>query len=285
MKIDRMIVAIGTLAMLGSSCEDQITTLAPEKLAPPLGLKSVTGDGSVRLSWQASNYGEGRQGFRVYQASGDQTTQAAPEMIPAAFGTTHVVELLNSSQSAGTFQANVTGLTNGTTYSFLVVAFKDDGGEVSRPSNIVKDTPRRESPATIELINGDGNPRFLDVAGNPPAASTIDAGADILCRSFNAGAGDRHGIEGRNGARVQDLGFVSSWDEIDKAPTGLGSYPDADFSVQVLEGHVYAVFTGDNHYAKIYIVSINGNNFGYVCRVAFQPQTGNNELKPGAPAR
>ena len=45
----------------------------------------------------------------------------------------------------------------------------------------------------------------------------------------------------------------------------------------------YAVFTGDNHYAKILIVSLNASDFGYTVRVAYQPQTGNNELKPGLP--
>jgi hypothetical protein len=85
---------------------------------------------------------------------------------------------------------------------------------------------------------------------------------------------------GQNGARVQDLGFVSTWDEIDEAPLGAGSYPDASHSVEVLVGHVYAVFTGDDHYAKIWISSLHLGDFGYTCRVAYQPQVGNNELKP-----
>jgi hypothetical protein len=259
-------------------CGDEGVSIAdPEDLAPPLGLRSVTEDNAVTLTWEASNYDEGRQGFQVYQASG--THSGTPEDIPSAFGTAPV-EQIAASAAAGSFSVVVDSLENGVTYSFLVVAYKDDGDKLSRPSNIVTDTPRRESPGNITLINGVGNPRYLDVAADPPVASTSSTGADILAQSFNAGAGDRHGMVGENGARVQDLGYVSDWDEIDEAPLGGGSYPDASYSVEVLPGHVYAVFTGDNHYAKIWVVSLNTSNFGYTVRVAYQPQSGNNELKP-----
>lgn len=286
MRSSRLLVALFGLAFavaaMGAGCDDGTTIAAPEDLAPPLGLTSVTGDGAVTLQWQASNYDEDRQAFDVYQANGTQSATPG-ETIPAAFGTTAVATLTNS-QEAGSFSTTVTGLTNGTTYSFLVVASKDDGDKISRPSNVVTDTPRRES-GTLILTNGAGNIRFVNVDANPAAASTSSTGADILCESFDASAGERRGMVGQNGARVQDLGFVSNWDEIDQAPAGAGSYPIASHSVEVLEGHVYAVFTGDNHYAKVWVTALNSGDFGYSCRVAYQPQSGNNELKPGHPGR
>ena len=266
------------LATTGAGCDDGPTVANPEDLAPPLGLTSVTGDGAVALHWQASNYGEDRQGFEIYQAAGAQASTPG-ESIPAAFGTASVASMITS-QGAGTFTTTVTGLTNGTTYSFLVVAYKDDGDKLSRPSNVVSDTPRIES-TMLSLTNGTGNIRFVTVGTNPPSASSSGSGADFLCQSFNAGAGDRPGMVGQNGARIQDLGYVSHWDEIDTAPAGGGSYPDAAHSVEVLESHVYAVFTGNNHYAKVWVVSLNGSNFGYSCRVAYQGQVGSNQLKPG----
>jgi hypothetical protein len=272
-----------SVSILGGilGCDDNgPTTANPNDLAPPLGLESVTKDNSVILTWAASNYGEDRQGFQVYLASGTQS--GTPEDIPSAFGSAPVEEIATTT-NAGSFSVVVDSLVNGVTYSFLVVAYKDDGDKISRPSNIVTDTPRRESPGTITLINGTGNARYLDVAADPAMASTSSTGADILAQSFNAGAGDRAGMVGQNGARVQDLGYVANWDEIDQAPLGSGSYPDASYSVEVLPGHVYAVFTGDNHYAKIWIVSLNTSDFGYTVRVAYQPQVGNNELKPGLP--
>ena len=278
MRSRHLLIAVAVLVALGAGCEDTTTTVAPKELAPPLGLTSVTGNGAVTLEWRASNYDEDREGFQVYQASGTQPSIPG-EAIPAAFGTTPVATL-TANQEAGTFTETVTGLTNGTTYSFLVVAFKDGGNKLSRPSDVISDTPRRESPGTLDLTNGVGNVRFLVVDSDPPSASSSATGADALCQSFNAGAGDRPGLVGQNGARVQDLGFVSTWDEIDEAPFGAGSYPDASHSVEVLLGHVYAVFTGDDHYAKIWISSLHVVDFGYTCRVAYQPQAGNNELKP-----
>ena len=273
--------ALALVAALSGACDTTNTTTAPPNdLAPPLGLSSVTGTGAVTLRWQASNYGEDREGFQVYQAAGSQPATPG-ESIPAVFGTTPVATL-TTNQDAGSFSKTVTGLADGTTYSFLVVAFKDGGNTISRPSDVVTDTPRRESP-TLDLTNVAGNERFLTMYTDPPTASASSAGAEILCQSFNAGAGDRSGMVGQAGARIQDLGFVSSWDEIDKAPLGAGSYPDASHSVEVLAGHVYAVFTGDNHYGKIWVSSLHTTDFGFTCRVAYQSQAGSTELKPGAP--
>ena len=257
-------------------CDDTTSILNPEDLAPALGLTSTTHDGAVLLQWQASNYGEDRTQFLIYRADGD-LEGTAPSTVPSSFGTTPYATM-NSTTDAGTFSYEVTGLVNGNTYSFLVVASKDNGNKISRPSNIVSDTPRQQS-GVISMVNG-GSTRYLDVSDDPPVPSSSLTGADIQCESFNAGLGDRAGMVGVNGARVQDLGWVSGWDQIDKAPEGLGSYPDALYSVQVLEGHVYAVFTADNHYAKIYISSLHVGDFGYDCQVAYQPQTGNNDLAP-----
>ncbi len=263
------------LAIVAVGCEDTINTLSPDDLAPPLGLTSITGDAAVVLSWQASNYGEGRQGFKVFMADGNREG-TAPETVPTVYDS---VGTLSVSQAAGTYTATVTGLSNGSTYSFLVVAFKDNGNKISRPSNIVSDTPRIDFN-DIVLVNG-GSSRYLDVAANPPVPSGSATNADVLCQSFDAGAGPRHGLVGVGGARVQDLGYVATWDEVDAAPVGLSSYPDDAFSVQVLENHCYAVYTTDNHYAKIWVTAIHLSDFGFDCRVAYQAQAGNPELKPG----
>lgn len=281
MRSRHLLMIVAVLAALGAGCESGTTTVQPKELAPPLGLTSVTGNGAVTLQWRASNYGEDREGFQVYQASGPQPSIPG-QSIPGAFGTT-AVATLTTNEEAGTFTKTVTGLTNGLTYSFLVVAFKDGGNKLSRPSDVITDTPRRESPTTLDLTNGAGNVRYISVDSDPPAASVNATGADVLCQSFNAGAGDRPGMVGQSDARVQDLGFVLTWDDIDEAPLGAGSYPDASHSVEVLTGHVYAVFTADNHYAKIWITDLHSADFGYTCWVAYQPQAGNNELKPAAP--
>jgi hypothetical protein len=283
MRLKRIVLAFGvmamTLATMGSGCEDTINTLDPEDLAPPLGLTSVTGDESVTLHWQASNYGEDREGFQIYQLTG--TASGTPEEVPDNFDDTPIE--VDDDRDAGAFSHTVTGLNNGTTYSFLVVAFKDEGDEISRPSNIITDTPRQGSASTQILIQPN-NSAFLDIHADPAVATlNSSSAADVQAQSFNAGLGDRHGLVGVNGARIQDLGFVATWDEVDEAPLGGASYPNADFSVQALTGHVYAVFTPDNRYGKIWVRSLNSGNFGMQVSVAFQPQAGNNELDEDVP--
>jgi hypothetical protein len=276
----RSVLSILGIALLVIGCDDSTSPpeqVSQEDLAPPLGLTSVTGDGQVTLTWQASNFNEDRQGFFVYVFEGN--LPGTPETIPTGFARDSTASV-TSGVEGGIFTGPVDGLENGTTYSFLVVGYKDNGSKISRPSNIVIDTPRRES-GTIDLVNGAGNLRYVDVDADPIVASvTGGTTADILCQSFNAGAGDRPGIVGQNNARIQDLGYVANWDQIDKAPLGGGSYPDATFSVQALPGHVYAIFTGTNHYAKLLVTQLHGGDLGYTCRIAYQPQVGSNELKP-----
>lgn len=272
---------IGSLAVALQGCNSD-TLLAPEKLAPPLGLRSVTGNGKVTLIWSASNYGEDRNGFQVFKAEGSLAANA-PSTIPAAFSGTPVATIPTTT-SAGEFTVDVPTLTNGTTYSFLVVAYKNDGaslGDLSNPSNIVSDTPRIETPGAVSLFNGNGNNRYLDV-NTLNVSNTLTNAMDVQCQSFNAGAGSRTGIVALNGARIAELGFHGSFDEVDKAPLfSESAYVAANFSATVKGGYAYAVHTADNHYAKIWVVSVNESTFDFTCLVAFQAQANNPELKPG----
>lgn len=121
MRSKQLLIAMGLLTALAIGCDDATNpgTVEPQDLAPPLGLTSVTGSGAVTLTWQGSNYGEDREGFQIYQAPGVQSSVPG-ESIPSAFGTTPVTTLATT-QDAGAFSKTVTGLTDGTTYSFLVL--------------------------------------------------------------------------------------------------------------------------------------------------------------------
>ena len=55
----------------------------------------------------------------------------------------------------------------------------------------------------------------------------------------------------------------------------------ANFSATVKGGYAYAVYTADHHYAKIWVISVNEATFDFTCRVAYQSDTDNPELKPG----
>jgi hypothetical protein len=148
------LVLVSALAIMGAGCDGNPTTVSLEDLASPPGLTSVTGDGAVVLRRQASNFGEDRGGFYLYQSSGTQPVTPG-ESIPGVLGTA-ALATLTTTQGSGFFTTTVGGQVNGATYSFLVVAFKDGGGKLSRPSNVISDTSRREF-ATLDLTNSTGN--------------------------------------------------------------------------------------------------------------------------------
>ncbi len=279
--------AASLLACLGAffsaaGCTQTVTTAPGDKLSPPLGLASVTGDGSVTLSWYASNYGEHRDAFIVYSFQGGFLSGSLPRDVPAGFAP---IDTFTTRTEASFFSRQEAGLANGTLYTFLVVAYATGSQTRSAPSNFVTDTPRTQAggftgPAVVTLENGPAP--FLDLDGFHVLATDSDAHADIRARTFDAGGSVREGIVGQNGARIQDLGFMASWDQADKAPVVLASYPDPAFSIPALEGHAYAIYTGDGHYGKIYVTHLFNplQGYGFQCYAAYQTDSGNPEYTP-----
>lgn len=117
-------------------CKDKITeVISPEKLSPPLGLKGITGDENVVLFWYTSNYEDDLSGYFIYQYQGAYGTATVPQDIPPVF---YKVDSIAVSLPSNQVKSKTMGnLNNGTTYSFLVVAAKDNWTKVSHQSNII----------------------------------------------------------------------------------------------------------------------------------------------------
>lgn len=282
MKSLRSIVSLAVVCLtaIGAMGCNSESILSPEDLNPPLGLTSVTGDGQVALAWYTSNFESGLEGYRIYMYVGEITNLSSRSSIPSAFAVADSLPV--SGSSSGTRSKTITGLTNGQTYSFLVVAVKDNWTDISHTSNIVVDTPR---PEVVSLMlkdenkgEGDCSLKFSATAPYVEVVDKDDPGAAIMFESFNPGLGSRSGLVGVQGrAEIQDLGYMADWDLADVAPpTG---YPLSDFSVTAIELHVYAVKTLSTNYAKIFVSDISGNPADNsdvaTVWVAYQTQTGN----------
>ncbi len=282
----RILILLGCVAALGlvlAGCTTEETVVEPEELNPPLGLHSVTGDGSVVLIWYTSNFEADFEGYDVYVAEGNLAGPSVQD-IPAAFEETPVNDPAIPKTAQDTTLYEVTGLDNGTTYSFLVVAVTEDG-YISYTSNIVEDTPRPEV-MNVELTdqNAEPNTSALVLADFSVVAcgAGYDTDGDVVCESFDAGAGQRAGLVGVNGAVVQDLGFMTTWDLADEAPPD--GYVVSLHSVEAVEGHVYAVWTADDHYAKLFVAerdSVGPYNQKLTLYAAYQTDDGNPEYAPG----
>lgn len=285
------VAAVLALALPISGCDEE-TILSPEDLNPPLGLWSITGDEEVHLVWFTSNFEGDLDGYAVYKYEGDFGSYNSRSSIPSSFEREATLSV--SSSSSGTQSITIDGLENGQTYSFLVTAAKDNWDKNSHTSNIIIDTPR---PEVISLQLEDQNkapgstPCALKFSSTSPHVEVVtdtDPGAVIMFESFNAGAGKRSGLVGvSQRAMIQDLGFMTDWDDADTAPEAEQGYPDPDFSVTALVNHVYAVRTTSitPNYAKIYIQSITGspdnNSDVATVWVAYQTDPDNPELTPG----
>ena len=285
-KLTILLGCLSCLALVG--CDDDTTNpdvVEPDDLSPPLGLFSITGDESVTLFWWCSNYDDDLVGYRIYMATGDHHGDPLEE-VPTAFTSADSIDI--AGPNSGQLSVMLTGLSNGTTYSFLVVAAKDSWTDISHTSNIVADTPREETAteATLyakqvdEILAGFELNGFFTVDCtdfNRVTYETITGEGDIMCERFDIAAGTRFWLDGINGATIQDIGYMSDWDGADLAP-GNG-YAATGHSVEAIMGHVYAIKTADDHYAKVQVVGLDDVQGTVTIKAAYQSQAGNPEYK------
>jgi len=280
-----LVCALGLVALFFvGGCGDDITEiLAPDDLAPPLGLTSITGDGEITLAWWASNYDDDLLGYKVYMAEG-AFTASPPLEIPVGFAATDSMDV--DGPSSGERSIIIDGLTNGTTYSFLVVAAADKWNEISQPSNVIEDTPRPQTAVSVNLIakQVDDTTAGMEISDFTVVDCTSLDGnystttnGDVMCEKFDPGAGVRLWLDGINGAELQDLGFMGNLDGSDVAPAD--GYNSTGHSVEALLGHVYAVKTADNHFAKVRVVNLDVTAGTIALAAAFQTQTNNPDYK------
>jgi hypothetical protein len=282
------------LVFLGVQGGEKKTTevVTAETLAPPLGLKSITGDAEITLLWHTGNYEGDFNGYAIYRRDSLYSGSTTPQEIPAGFN--QVAPFLKNSPCNTVQSRTMSGLQNGKTYYFLVVA-TNTKNEVSHPSNIINDTPR---PETFEFdtttLHITPNKRGYELSYIPSDTcvieiydedidslyNTIDGVGDFILERLNFPGGideNRLWLAGTNGGGVMDLGYMNDWNDADVAPeTG---YAKPGYSVYAIPGHVYAIKTGDNHYGKIQLIRVEGEAGWLSLKACYQTQAGNHQYK------
>lgn len=251
-------IAVLAAGLLLAGCVDDNPTAPRDRTPPaaPRGVFSVTGDGVVTVHWLANTEGD-VAGYRVYSSPCGNEPGCPYDPVGATDQTSFVV----------------TGLANGVTRHYAVLAVDRAGNESALSYEDVFDTPR---PAGFGRTLGD----YVD----EPAISGWDFSA-ALRRPFDDAQTDVYfGYSGGTyrmfaafvDTDIQDAGFGASLDEVDWAPAG-GWSPTG--MVELIPEHNYVVWTFDNHYAKFRVVSLASGPSRVVFDWAYQTDPGNQELR------
>lgn len=249
-----------------AGCDDH-TTAPRDVTAPaaPRGLRSITGDHTAYLSWLQNTEAD-VAGYRIYQGSCGGTS--CPYY--------HIGTTTGTSFAA-------TGLVNGATTYFAVLAFDHAGNESPLSYDTVFDTPRPEGFG-VRLASYLTDPT---IAGWDFSAVRVrpwdDPATDILY-GYDSNRSSAQMFVPDFQTDIQDAGYASDLDAVDFAPNG-GWSPTG--SVELIEGHCYVVWTRDDHYAKFRVTSFIAQSQGpplVQFDWAYQVDPGNRELR-ARPAR
>lgn len=250
--MNKLVLAALCLLMIG--CYEEVV-YAPDVEAPavPRGVNSITGDEEILLSWYP-NAESDLAGYRVYRSFSESGEYYRIASTPAV----HFVDR---------------DVSNGRTYYYAVSAYDVNGNESDLSYDVVFDTPRPEGRG-VRLFDFNLVP---SAAGYDFASFRTQhyqsANTDIYFEYHTPSGGMFINVANAQ-TDIQDFGFTEALDDVGYAPqdgwSPLGY-------VECIAGHTYVIWTDDDHYAKIRIVTVNPEFVEFDW--AYQTAIGNRELK------
>jgi hypothetical protein len=244
----RSAALVGGLALSAAlaGCDDVLLVDVSCPPPPaPLAVTSVTADEEVILYWLVPEEAAVEE-FVVYRSA-------------SAYGS--YVEIGHTHD----LQFSDLTVRNGQTYFYAVTAVDPCGQESELSREIVHDTPRPEGY----------DARIHDAAGPNAVFSGWDLSA-YRTRPWDHPDTDFYFVSGEDGVRlfvaadlrtdIQDAGYAG-FDDVTWAPVE-GWSPTG--TVEVITGHVYVVWTRDNHFAKVRVTGQDGGSvrFDWAYQVA-----------------
>lgn len=237
--------------------------------AEPQGVSSVTGDDYVDLYW-IPNTEPDLEGYGVYRS------------LDAEEGYELIDEVgIRPDPDTGLIFYRDRGARNATTYFYGITAFDDEGLESDLNVDLIFDTPRPEGSVRIMNVDGFPGSSGFDLSRDDIVAWD-DPRADIYYEQTRNGGFRIYTIDQdpRDQTDIQDMGYAESFDEIGWAP---GDGWSANGWVEAIPGHIYIVWTRNDHYAKIWIQNMTEDFVDLIW--AYQQQDANQELQEDVPVR
>jgi hypothetical protein len=230
-----------------------------EPPAIPRGVRSITGDGQVTIEW----FPNGEQDLDRYKIWRDENGDEEFDLL---------VEV-----SSNTPRFVDEDVSNGITYSYAVSAVDREGNESDLSPEKVTDTPRPSgNNVTLNDFNLFPDRSGFDFSQPSRGAITWDLPATDIYFGFDTEVNVPY-LYSDNLTEMQDMGYHDGFDEVDVSPVrGFTT----EF-VELIEGHIYTIFTPDGNFAKIHVIAVSDNSATF--NWAYQIDPDNPQLTPPRP--
>ena len=240
---------------------DDTADTADEPPAVPRGVRTTTGDESVHIEW----YPNGEYDLAGYRVWRGQNSTNFDELL---------IEI-----SASTTRYTDTDVLNGRTYYYAVSAYDSDGNESGLSPENAWDTPRPEG-RNITLDDYLLSPGRSGFDFSHPEKGSIpwDSRTTDVYFGLDTEVKVTY-LYSDNETLMQDLGYHENFDEVDVVPE-IGY---TTLFVELIEGHIYALYTPDGNFAKIQVRKLFDD--AVIFDWAYQTDPDNIQLAPPLNAR
>ena len=239
-----------------SGCYVDTTDVDNEPPAVPRGVRTITGDEQVIIEWYPNGEYD-LAGYRVWR--GRDGTNFDEMLIDTPEGTTRYTD---------------TTVRNGVTYYYAVSAYDVEGNESDLSPENAWDTPRPEG-RNIALDDYNLFPERSGFDFSQPEKGSIpwDAAVTDIYFGLDTEVNVTY-LYSDNDTLMQDLGYHEYFDEVDVVPE-VGY---TTLFVELIEGHIYAIYTPDGNFAKIRVRELFDD--GVIFDWAYQTDPDNVQLAP-----
>ena len=254
------ILFVATLTGCYIDADDDNDNIDREPPAIPRGVKTITGDEYVRIEWYP-NAEFDLEGYTVWRSENNNNFEAISDLPP------------------GTSQYTDRDVRNGRTYYYAVSAYDITGNKSELSPENAWDTPRPEG-RNIALDDYNLFPERSGFDFSQPEKGSIpwdDRTTDVyfgLDTQVNITY-----LYSDNETAMQDLGYHEDFDGVDVVP----EYGYTTLFVELIEGHIYAIYTPDGNFAKIHVRKLFDD--AVVFDWAYQTDPENIQLAPALPVK
>ncbi len=227
-----------------------------EPPATPRGVRTITGDEEVLVKWYP-NRERDLGGYKVWRSKDGVNFNDLLIEVPEY-----------------TKSYTDTNVQNGKTYYYAVSAYDGDGNESDLSPENAWDTPRPEG-RNIALDDYILFPERSGFDFSQPHKGSIPWDAPETDIYF--GLDDAIGVTylySDNETLMQDLGYHEDFEAVDVVP----EYGYTTLFVELIEGHIYAIYTPDRNFAKLQVRELFDD--GVIFDWAYQTDPDNVQLAP-----